>query len=335
MGLQMKKEDRLALLYKVAQLHYEEGMKKYEIGNIVRQSPTQVANLLKEAEEAGIVRIRVTLPRLKTLQEKLKSKFSLRDVVVIPFESNCPALLKMLSQAAAEYFDDKVSDGSKVGLGGGYLIYEMVNLLPERIRDLKIFPAAIIARGPEIGHIDPMTVGTLLWAKSGHLKQRAHCVTVTPLDRPANLSQLRKHYQELMRNNIVKDLLESMKTVDWLFASIGGLDADEAYVAATNYSTRNLLSEIQLDDANLRKEGVVGDIVYSFFDRDGNTKPQWNAVATLGVNQVKLMAADPTKRVVVVVGGYKLRALQAVLRGRLCNVLITDAGAAELILESA
>jgi len=206
-------------------------------------------------------------------------------------------------------------------------------MLPERQRDIGIFPAAIIARGSHIAHIDPLILVTLLWAKSGHLQERAHYVTVTPLRKSANSSQLRKHYLQLLRNEMVGELFESMKAVDWVFASIGGLDAEQSYIAATNYSTRNLLDEIKLEDDKLRKEGVVGDIIYSFFDENGETKPQWNIVATLGVNQLKKMAADPNKHVVVTVGAYKMRALKAVLRGKLCNTLITDARAAELLLK--
>jgi DNA-binding transcriptional regulator LsrR (DeoR family) len=328
----MKRQDRLALLYKVAQLYYEAGVKKYKIGNMVHQSPTQVANLLKEAERAGIVSIEVNLPRLKMLQDKLKKKYRLKDAVVVPFDPNCPVLLKRLSQAAAEYFDENVSEGSKVGLGGGYLMYEMINGLPDRVRDIQIFPAAIIARGPNVGHIDPMIVGTLLWAKSGHLKERVHYVTVTPIDRTASLAQVRKHYAELLRNKMVSRLFDAMKTVDWLFSSIGDLEADGEYVAATNYSTKTLLNEIKLDEASLRQQGVVGDIIYSFFDRDGNTRREWATVATHGVEHLKRMAVDPNKHVVVVVGAYKLRALKATLKGRLCDVLITDAHAAEAVL---
>jgi DNA-binding transcriptional regulator LsrR (DeoR family) len=47
------------------------------------------------------------------------------------------------------------------------------------------------------------------------------------------------------------------------------------------------------------------------------------------------MVADPKSRVVVIVGSYKLQALRAVLRGKLCNVLITDAEAAEKISNEA
>src|SRR6266550_2634537 len=143
----MKREERLTLLYKVAQLYYVDGKKKYQIAHLVQQSSTQVANLLQEAKAEGIVSIQVTLPRLRRLQREIKERFSLREVVIVPYDADCSALLKRLGQASAEYFEANVEDGSKIALGGGYLMYEMISMLSERQRDIGIFPAAIIARG--------------------------------------------------------------------------------------------------------------------------------------------------------------------------------------------
>jgi deoxyribonucleoside regulator len=328
----MKRDDRVGLLYKVAQLYYEGGIKKYEIGKLVNQSPSQVGNLLAEARKKGIVKIEIGLPRLQLLQNKLKSTFGLLDVIVVPYDADCPGLLKQLGQAAAEYFEDSVLDGAKVALGGGYLMYEMISALSERKRDVQLFPAAIIGRGSDVTHIDPMILVTLLWAKSGHLQRRAHYVTVTPLERIGDRRQVQKHYSQLRRNKKVHDLFEAMKTVDWVFASIGGLNADDDYVSATQYATKNLMDEMKLDDDDLKKEGVVGDIVYSFFNGSGDTKPSLDIGITLGVRHLKAMVQDSKKRVVVVAGSYKLEALKAVLRGQICNVLITDANAADRLL---
>jgi DNA-binding transcriptional regulator LsrR (DeoR family) len=48
---------------------------------------------------------------------------------------------------------------------------------------------------------------------------------------------------------------------------------------------------------------------------------------------LRQMAQDiPNRQVVVIVGNYKRKALRAVLKGRLCNVLITDRIAAQSLL---
>ena len=329
----MRDAKRLTLLHKVALLFYREGKTKDEISKIIGKTSTTVKNLLNEAEDEGIVNITINRPRLQVMQEQLRSHFHhLRDVIVIPHEADVSVLLKNLGEAAAEYFEDKVTTGARIALGGGYLMYEMISMLPARLRDIHILPAAIIGRGPTIAHIDPMILVTLLWAKSGRLQERAHYVTVTPFDGPGMHREVRRHYLELLKRSKVRELFDEMKQVDWLFASIGGLNPDPAYVSAIHSSTRNLMYELKFKDNELRQEGVVGDLAYSFFDADGNPKPTLDVAGSLGIKQLRQMAADPSKGVVVVVGGYKMQALRAVLRGELCNVLITDARAAEGLL---
>lgn len=328
----MKKEEaRLALLHRVASLFYLEGKRKKEIAQIIDVSAPQVELLLKEAKRKRIVEIKVNVPHLKVLQEKMRSRFQhLREVIVIPDERDTKLLLNNLSQTAAEYFDDNVSESARIAIGGGYLMYDLVSKLPERTRDIHIYPGAIVGRGPTVLHIDPIVVATLLWTKSGHLPGRVHYVTVTPPGRTRR--EVQAYYRQLRKNDDIVSLLRAMSDVDWLFASVGGVNADEAYVSATKHQTRNLLDELKFDDREMKQEGVIGDIVYSFFDENGGSKPTWDVVASLGVEKLRTMSADSKKRVVLVVGGYKLQAIKAVLRGRLCNVLITDSLAAEAVL---
>jgi deoxyribonucleoside regulator len=327
-------ENRLALLYKVAVMYYEQGEKKYRIASAINQSPTQVANLLKEAQEAGILRIRVGLPRLQVLEQQLKIRFGLRDAVVIPAERDCSLLLKNLAKAAAEYFEQNVPKGRRVALGGGYVLYEMIAALPERHRDIDIYPAAIVGQGPVVTHIDPQILVTLLWAKSGHVQGRAHYVTVTPPETGGRLKIAQDYYRQIQKNKRVKELLDGMRSVDLVFASVGELDVNDSYIAATSYTTRNLLHEMNLNNSELRREHAIGDIAYSFFDERGDSKPNWNLVTSLGIKHLKEMAANPSKSVVVVVGGYKQKSLTAILRGHICSVVITDADAAERVLKS-
>jgi deoxyribonucleoside regulator len=336
----MKEDERTALLYKVASLYFERDpdskrLTKSQIAARIGQSPTQVANLLREAEEKGIVSIKINLPKLRELQEGLKGRYEfLRDVVVIPPEKDCAVLLRLLGKSAAEYFEEQATGGMKVGISGGYVMYEMVEALADKRRDIDIYPTAIIGRGPGVVHIDPMILVTLLWAKSGRQPDRAHYVTVLPSE-ATKRDKVRQEYKRFYsERKKVREIFKQMELVDTVFASIGALEVNAEYRAATQYVTKNLLKEIRLSEDELRDEGVVGDIIYSFFDENGRTRPAWNIFLSLGVDHLREMAADPAKRVVVVVGSYKMEALKAVLRGKLCNVLITDGHAAESLIAS-
>jgi len=327
--------NRKSLLYKVARLYYEEKLKKFQIARLIDCSATQVANLLREAEDDGILRIEVCLPRLERLRLDLIHRFDvLKDAIVIPHETVHSVLLRLLGKAAAEYFDVHVGAGARVALGGGFLVYELISSLTDKKRDVDAFPLALIGQGPDISHIDPMIVLTMLWAKSGRLPNRAHYMTILPPENVGSLPEVKKHYDQLRKSNKkIRELLEQITKVDFAFASIGGMEVDQGYQQATQDKTQNMLSVWGIEKNDLREKGVVGDIAYSFYDTDGQqTRPEWDPTPSIGVKGLQRLAADPQKRVVVVVGGYKITSLRAALRGRLFNVLICDEITAEALL---
>ncbi len=325
---------RLSLLHKVASLYYEKGMKKYDIASEIKQSPTQVGLLLKEAVEIGIVKIEVNLPHFTLLQDRLKRDLGLQDAVVVPFDRDVDVVLKNLSKATAEYFEKNVSDGKKVAVGGGYLTYQMIEQLMSKDRNIDIYPTAIIGRGSIITHIDPIVLVTLLWTKSGHPYGKAHYVTITPPNNGASESEIRKHYATLQKHEKLNSLLKEMEQVDFVFTSVGGLESDKDYLAATKKKSQNLLDELNLTKEKMKEDGGIGDIAYSFFDAKGRSKPEWSIFPNIKIDKLREMAKDPRKRVVVTAGNYKIESLKAILQEeKMCNVLITDATAAETLMK--
>lgn len=83
----------------------------------------------------------------------------------------------------------------------------------------------------------------------------------------------------------------------------------------------------------LAEEGVIGEVSYSFFDREGNTKPEWKFAISLDADHLKNMVREG-KDVVMIAGRYKEKALAAALKGKIGNVLITDDRTAKQLLES-
>lgn len=328
----MANVERLSLLHKVATLYYEKGLKKYDIAHEIKQSPTQVGLLLKEAIDEKIVNIEINLPRFTALQESLKKRFNLYDVIVVPSDNNTDVILQNLSKATAEYFEENVKDGDKVAVGGGYLTYKMIERLPDKERNIDIYPTAIIGRGPTITHIDPIVLVTLLWTRSGHCFGKAHYFTITPQNSGISLEEIHKHYENMKNNLKLQILLNEMRAVDFVFMSVGSLEADKEYVSITKKKTQNLLDELGIQKEMLIEQGGIGDIGYSFFDVEGNPMPEWNIFPSIGIEQLKKISQSYDRKVVVSVGNYKINSLRAILKGKLCNVLITDADAARTLI---
>jgi deoxyribonucleoside regulator len=324
----MKITDDRKTLLEVARLYYEEEITKSEIAKSRGVSNTQVGRLLKEAHERGIVQIKFHPPLLEELGFQLIRRFDLRKAIVIPsvpnMRKNYEFQRRLWGEAAADYFEETVKPGMKVGISGGYTVHEMISALPVRDRRIKIFPTAIIGRGPIIEHLDPVVLVTLLWSKSGRASETAYYVTVPPFERGSSVETVQRENKLLLKRQKVRTVYEGMKEVDIIFGSIGSVEVPKEYSAHTHHTTIRLLEEIGVTETRLRSEGAVGDINYSFFNENGNTKASWDFFLTLDVEHLRRMASLPKKDVVIMAGVYKVVPLKAVLKGRLCNVLITD-----------
>jgi DNA-binding transcriptional regulator LsrR (DeoR family) len=325
-------EDRLRQVLKVAHLFYEKEMTKTEISHEIRASSTQVARLLAEAREQGFVRIEFSPPKLYDLGERLRRRFDwLREAIVVSTADDLAFLRRMIGKAAAQYFESAVGAGSLVALGGGDTMYEMVMALPQTQRDVRLVPAAIIDSGPVLTHIDPAVLVSLLWVRSGRQAGYAHLATGLPFNRLLPRQKMKEEYEQFSRRKAVQEVLMEMKRADFLFTSLGCLKADPDYLKLASRPHTFLLENLRLTESGLQREGVIGDLNYSFFDAHGKTSPNWNIFPALGVEAVREMI-EADKTVVVAAGKYKLEALQSALKGRLLNVLITDEQAAEALL---
>lgn len=327
-------EKRLGLLFEVARMHYGEGLSKTKIANRLDTSATQVGRFLKEAQRLKMVRFWFEPPKLPTLQAALLKRFDcLKDARVIPSAVEYQSHLENLGKAGAMYFDEVVKDGMCVGICGGNTIDAVINALPMRERKLKLFPTILIGRGPQIPeHVDSMVLLHNLWEQNkrgGPGGQQPHYTTILPFEKKrtgaATLKALRDDHVEVLKRPKVKAVLDGMKKVDLVLASIGDKDTS---------SVLTLLSELDIGQNWIEKEKIVGDMSYSLFDENGQTKERWKFFLTLSVDDFRQMAADPTKQVVLIAGMRKERPLKAALKGRLCNMLITDQKTAETLLEN-
>jgi deoxyribonucleoside regulator len=327
-------DERLRQVLKVAYLFYEQEMTKTDISHEIRASTTQVARLLEEAREQGYVRIEFTPPKLYDLGEQLKARYEwLQDAVVISYAEDLSFLRRMLGKAAAQYFESSVTAGARVAVGGGDTIYEMAMALPREERNIYLVPTAIIDTGPVLTHIDPTVLVTILWARSGRKPGQAHFATGLPPNKPLSRQKIKEEYEEFCLRRAVQSVLAEMKRAEFAFMSLGCLRPDPDYEKLSPRPHNYLLENLRLTRAGLVKEGVVGDINYSFFDEHGQTAAEWNIFPSIGVDQIRGMV-EAKKKVVVAVGRYKIAALKAALRGRLFSVLITDEMAAKELLNA-
>jgi len=90
-------------MHRAAQLYYEEGLTQAAISGILGTSRATVSRLITEARRKGIVRITVhpQINRDAALSEQLRTRFDLRDVIVVPAASGYETAIKNVGAAAA------------------------------------------------------------------------------------------------------------------------------------------------------------------------------------------------------------------------------------------
>src|SRR4051812_6929250 len=105
----MPDADELRLLLRVAKLFYVNELTKTAISHEIRTSTTQVARLLKKAQQLRIVEIQFSPPVLPELAEKLQKKHPcLLEARVVPASDDEKFQMTLLAKATAQYFNENV-----------------------------------------------------------------------------------------------------------------------------------------------------------------------------------------------------------------------------------
>ena len=305
------------LLFTVAQLHYDEGLTRTAIASRMRISITHVSRLLRAALKEGIVKISLRTPRHADLELSLCSRFGLREARVVSSGSNEADNRAHLGHEAAELFGRIVDSGSRVALGSGRTMYELVKAIPEAPLAIQIYPLAVIAdRSSEVRSIDAATLVTTLWFK---LRPEARALKIGFNFPGARFSELEPLVKASRNDDLIHDFQRSLASADAFFFSCSQVRKESQILDITR--------EQGLDSEGVRELGVIGDYLFRTVDRHGSQVAVGVDTYVVGADLQMLsrLAAAPHKTLVLVSGGKeKVEVIYAGLLGRLFNVLITD-----------
>jgi DNA-binding transcriptional regulator LsrR (DeoR family) len=178
--------DKIDVLVKCARLFYEQRLTKTQIASQLDISSTHVKRLLDEAETRGIIRITVVERRdFGELERALITKFNLKCARVAPTPMDYESQKIALGKTAADLFDELVTTGKSVAIGGGGSVKAMVEAIPACPREIFIAPMALVGRGPQVEFVDAAFLASLLYYKSSP-KARALVVGMLPLPKSAS-----------------------------------------------------------------------------------------------------------------------------------------------------
>lgn len=335
--------DRITLVLEAARLFHEERLQKQEIAKKLGTSNVQVSRLLQEAWDREFVRVTLHPPELSELGSDLVKRYGvLEEAMVVSASSDHSFERRLCAEAAAKYFEKIVKDRMSIAVGGGSTLRDLVTALQPRERDIDIYSTALVGGGPTLGVADRLSLVSLLWVKSGSKPGRAHYSTVLPFQgRPSDvdpesfLLALRKESHEFRQRDRIRKVFEGMLSVDVAIVSLGPVANDPEYGQrfAPGTSLVEIMNGLGIEEDYFSKQGAIGEVGYAFFDKQGDTREEWECFISLGVTHYKKMVHERRPVLMIANSGYKVDALRAALRGKLFNRLVTDEQTARALLE--
>jgi DNA-binding transcriptional regulator LsrR (DeoR family) len=127
-----------------------------------------------------------------------------------------------------------------------------------------------------------------------------------------------------MKESYVREAAELFDHVDMVLVGIGAVEPSKLLASSGNVFSAQ-------EQAQLQKQGAVGDICLQFFDAAGTPVKTPLSERVIGITLPQIKKA---RRVIALAGGKrKTNAILSALVGRWVNVLITDRYTAKAILD--
>ncbi|HEX9941524.1 MAG TPA: sugar-binding domain-containing protein [Thermoanaerobaculia bacterium] len=240
------------------------------------------------------------------LEKTLAKRFGLKAAVITDTPEDPLDLPEVLGSEAARYLDSHLSDDALLAIAGGRQMWRVVRNLSQRSIRITITALGIHENDPQVLHVHPNTLTTLLWLlySPGAVAKLVAAGTFDSLWRPNLPVKERPSY--------------------FVVASCGPFQNGSPFANLIGpQATRNLL-----------ERGASGDFAYIFFDKDGQLlePPDYRVSPTNGIDhslfsaqQLRDLSKRPDACVLAVAGGEsKVLPLRHALDNQLCNVVVTD-----------
>lgn len=349
----------LHLVIRAARLRFQDGLSQDEIADRMNASQSTVSRWLQRAEDEGILQVRIRVPQVIDLQDRLRQALpEFREVRVMPAAGPRSKNVDNLGAGAAELLvaeilrllDRKRSPPTKgrrtigITLSSGETLRKVVEDFIALLRDdpalrlqfkkalLKFYPAAFFWDVQLHGQY-PATLVTVLWTEVKALLGEDCVQGFAPvIPRSFYTDELWKPAQRAVRDRSlaewgIEEVKLAAERADIFVLGIGTLD-EQAYP--------QILKPLGIDAQKVcAGHGLEGEMIYVPV-RDGAPR---NAIEprVVRVSREELQAAarDPERLVIGVGGGeHKCVAIGDVLAARphILNAIVTDTTVAESYL---
>jgi DNA-binding transcriptional regulator LsrR (DeoR family) len=311
-------DGQLRLITKVARMYHERGVRQTDIAQSLHLSQARVSRLLKRAAELGIVRTVVAVaPGVHTeVEEALEEKYGLAEAVVVDVDGSNEEITAALGSAGATYLETTLTGGERIGISSWS---QTLLAVVDRLRPFRVPGAESVIQ--LIGGLGAPTVQT---QGNRLLTEFARLVGATASFVPApGLVGSKTIRESLLSDPAMESVAKEWERLTLALVGIGSLPPSPLLRASGNAADR-------VDQDKLLAAGAAGDVCQRYFDSAGNLMASDLDDRVVGIDPDTLRKIP--RRIGVAGGDNKHAAIQAAVRGRWVNVLITDAATADALL---
>ncbi|GAA3404864.1 sugar-binding transcriptional regulator [Paenibacillus hodogayensis] len=310
--------ERFRLLVKICKLYYEDGLNQQEIAKRLGISRPHVSRMLTTAKNEGIVRVSIHNPFSveQELEKALIETFGIPDAVVVESAGDDPArLLAQLGRTGAALLESVLQDGDIVGIMAGRTVAGVADELDYFARDGLQFVPLVGGWGSEGG---AWHSGANTMAFANKLKAKYWMMHAPAVVQSEEVGRLLREEPD------IGGVLKLARSGRVALISIGEVSGEATIVKAGNISAGELKA--------LEERGAVANLCASFIDPDGREIDFPGNSRFIGLTAGELRAIPS---VIGIAGGTsKVKAVAAALRGRWLDILVTDAGTAQAVLDN-
>ncbi|MCU0511187.1 MAG: sugar-binding transcriptional regulator [Anaerolineae bacterium] len=306
------------LLAKVATLYYKNQLSQHEIAQRLAISRQTAGRLLQRARDTGIVRVEIMSPvSYETeIECRLEEAFHLREAIVItPAAETEEAIKRGIGQAAADFLRRRLQDGDVLGIvSGSTTLYECVlQLKPMRLNQLRV-----VGLNGSVNRQTPLSVTeNIIHRVAGTLNGQPIVLTAPAfVDRPEIKASL-------LGDSSLAPVLALARQARVALFGIGDFSENSSPYREGFVSGDTLRA--------IRARGGIGEICGHGYDLDGRLCAPEISERTIGIELAHLR--EIPLAVALAGGTRKADAIYGALRGKYCNVLITDAETARALLK--
>ncbi|MBZ9990073.1 sugar-binding transcriptional regulator [Mesorhizobium sp. BH1-1-5] len=304
--------DRLRI--RAAWMYFVEQMTQNEIADVLGVGRVTIVRMLAEARARNEVKITIEseLLEIVRLERVLEKTFGLQQALVAPLTDPTADPIPAIAAKTGMFLSDAMKSGMRVGVGWGVTLFHTLPFISAK--SLADFSVISLLGG--VGVARRVNPAEFAWRFAQIFQGDGYLMPT-----PAVVDSVETKIALVERCGL-QEIFEMADALDAVLLSVGGI------ASATTFSRGGFLKEA--DREALLARGAVGDLLFHFYDRNGDLvdHPVNSHVMSVDVDRLRKAPI----RILTSGGAEKTEALLGAMNLIAPTILITDEESARRML---